>query len=714
MPMVSVPAPTAKNPNRVKRVWKSTRRLRREGSRESVSVSVSGGETAADILRKSEGISHKTGLSEREVQKQIALASIKQAERSRGRGGGDFFTPAALTAQSIDPTIPRAEQSLSIAPPTRQGQQVTKGFSERPGFGIKEEVFQTTLKKGAKSATIFESKSFATKDFDELSAYEKADVAVGGVLPGGVSREFAANIRAKERLMATKREAELIRKRDAWLKATAVVGGVQAAGAAAVTFVPLGVTALKGLVTAKGATTAVGAAAGISAVGVGTHEVFIQQEKLTRTKTQKQIAKDFSSEIKKAVGAGKKSISEVDFRISDPNLIKRTGLFTAKGGVRERAFEFGARQSLIESGLTGGKLEEAVAIAQRKRMANIMGTIAGTVTIGAGSEIGGRIGLRGVKQQISTVAARKIGRLGFAEGAAMNVLSTKAGHTDITFINNPATWAVGGAFTAGAIGGKIAGLGEGVKGKGILGAAYVTDVGEAFGDFAADVGSVIFKGTKKVAGIKPAVITMTSIPPLFERGKTRKQTIRKARFAEGVKPKTQPPIKTTTTISKRDVSISKRPTFIDVKIKVPTITAVTVPKTTKGGRVTTFTPTTPTTIRTPTAVDVPIRTPVPTVVDIPSFVPATVPPVIPPFVPTAVDVPTVVDVPTAVTVPTFKIPFFIPGGGGAGRKFPRLFGTGKIRSRYAPSLAAKIYKIKAKKKPKIVTGLGVRPLVGGF
>ena len=79
---------------------------------------------------------------------------------------------------------------------------------------------------------------------------------------------------------------------------------------------------------------------------------------------------------------------------------------------------------------------------------------------------------------------------------------------------------------------------------------------------------------------------------------------------------------------------------------------------------------------------------------------------------TPVDTPVSVDIPVTVAVPTFKFPFFIPGGGGGGGRGGRGFGIGKVKGKYTASLIAQVYNIKSKKKPKVITGFSIRPIVG--
>ena len=355
-------------------------------------------------------------------------------------------------------TVQRAEEKVQLqqqpaSPPETSGLTITPtgvtdstglktGFLSDTNF-FPEEQFTTTLKRGAKSTTIFEGKTEALTEPSELSLYEKIDLRFAGKLPGGVTEKFAENIRSKEFTLRdtsvlegekstlisafkpgkTKKESQLrgLLRRDVIVGTTAAtvipalgqLATVAGAGKLATSIAGKGAVAFKNLATIKGASLSLGKA-GI--IGTGSVGVVLATKKIGRsdkilTETQQSFLADPTTklQIREAIDVGlqaesnrKKQLKAIDkssFRtdIRNESLLEKAVNADIQ---RSKVFEFSVRQSLIEEGFKGGKLEEAVSLTKQLRATDVLAEVAGVVTASAGSEIVGRLGVKEIAPKV--------------------------------------------------------------------------------------------------------------------------------------------------------------------------------------------------------------------------------------------------------------------------------------------------------------------------
>lgn len=677
-------------------------------------------------------------------------ASDKQATQRLVRQEAQLIEQE-VAQQREQQRVQRAEQVT----PLQAGAEEPQGISQasqaqerlRTGELAPEETFTTTLKRGARTTTLTEPRSRALTDPSDLGIYQRIDLAFGGKLPGGISEQFARDIRAKEfslldrgalakvgserstlisafKPSSTKDEAQVrsLLRRDV-LRGTALSAAIGGAVGAAAPAASAGVAAVVGLKGAGAAATAVFGTAALAGAGVGVQEATKAIGRTQFTQTQKDIlsTKKGQQAIETALRSGLKAVETRQRTLED-----RPG--TKKGIIasREKVFEASSRQTLRELGYTGGKLEEGVALTQQRRVTETLGEIGGVTVVSGGSELFGRglvgsIKTKGVAvapaatKKYITEVAKRIGVAGFAEGVATDVVLTRGkGQLGSNFKFNPlrtAAFGFGGAFTAGAIGSEVVkqSLKSPTRGRATLGAAYAGDPGEPFGDVLGDIASKI-RGVSK-EGVKTRVTTFTSTVGAFTqtaKGKAQSFTSRaKSNINNFIKSKapsiSQTQTQKPTIRGTRAVSTSFTPT----QIKSLSVTRTSVPTPGISSNILKGKGQVPSVIRTPSTAIVPTPTtpvvPTPITTSVPSTITSPTLVNIPSFVPTSVTTP------VTTTVPTFGIPGFIPppGGGGRGFRFPKKK-KGRTFS-YLPSIAAIGLGIKGKRSG-VSTGLEVRPI----
>jgi hypothetical protein len=673
-------------------------------------------QVSAAIIKARQEQNYANRQAQIDAQKQTQQKQSGFAFKIGGAGGGlpgggvtaIMGMPGALgqaqTPSQMAQNITSPQMSVLYVPP-KPAIQTTKGYENT---GMDTGTYNVLTKKEAKYEFTVRGKEAALKDYSELNWYEKMDVKIGGVLPGGVSKQYAGVVWKDMYSMTTPKEQRQLANIQKLGIISATIGSAGLAlpiGGAAVKFFPTYINALKTkpFITLGGtaATTAFGA--------VGVPYAMKGIERVTRTQSVNAIPENVLSE-----GLSYSRGKIQSFEWSDPELTKRLGQYIRPSGGREKQLEFGAREYLISEGYKGGQLEEGVATIKRKYYADVWGYAGGIVAVGAGSELMGRIGLRKATRNIAIQAATKITRAGFAEGFAMNVLGTTTGMSKMTYINNPITWGLGGALSAGLIGGKIAALsvsGRKAAGKGLLGAAYISDPGEIYGDIAADIGSKIYSvGQTKVR------ITVPTMNWAFGGG----GKVRNAKFTE-ITPRTrQPPtisINKPYKISYGIIETPKRIVPISREVSISNIigtkTRVKVP-TSRGRSFVNINSNVPSVFNVPVSPIIPIpitpitNVPVKPIINVPININVPTKTNVPTTVYTPTNVPTIVDVP--VTVPTFKFPFIIPGGGGSGKGF-NWGKRSRVKGKYTPSLVATAFNIRGS-MPSVISGLGIRPILG--
>jgi len=647
--------------------------------------------------------------------------------------------------------------------------QVGKGEKPEPQFVT----YKDTLT--GKSVGVWTSPNIAMNEPSELGWYSKLDTSLrlvgtpeynlGGLLPGGVSTSYAQTQYNKEYSVASDKTLKGLENRRKILEGTQVVAGGSLAvlGLAAV---PSTAAALWGSKLFLGSSLVAGtAAAGIITYGT------IRLSEQSYGASEKAIIdnKQMNNEINKQVGLARQKVNE-QYKLSDPGGRNVADAINyAIGGygsseLRGKTFESELTSGLKASGLFNEQqLMSAVAIGKAKRVTSIVGYVGSIVGVGAASEGVGRILLKipavdkasinkfswdlafkGSKQikamalpkityatkslfekAVVTRAGAAIAIAGFGEGAALKTAGYMSG-MDTTYkevgafgipkvvYNNPITWGFGGAYSAKLIGGGVvkASLKSKSAGGYALGAAYVTDWGEPWGDvtwsFAEKINRAVFskaykplgtKGSMSI-GIMPKVRTPTNIFSLTKTS-TPSNTPSSFKSSKGVT-NALTNVFSTNVVSTRVIS----PSFITV----PTITNINVRSYTKTNvpRSRSIIPNlinVPNIVNTPSNVpvrinnpiNVPIKTTTNTLVSI--FTPTSTP----------VSINTPVDIP--ITVPTIKFPFIIPGGGGGGGGWGWPRATGRVKGKYTPSLVATTFNIRGK-MPSVITGLSIRPLVG--
>ena len=455
-------------------------------------------------------------------------------------------TPSSFDASVSKPVYQFGEQSRGyIAAPVTDSKTSSKTTPISTGFepsGISEGMVTSTYKKGDQRIIIDEPAKFS-RDPSSLSTYERLDLNLfSGYLPGGVSKEFVADFRSKEKLFASEKELKLIRNRDIARKvgtpALLIGGTVLGLGAVGVSTVGIGGSILKGgfigvkaaiahpLITGTGIVTT-------TTAGLGVYETTQAITKAQATPFQKELLAERKEDINKAIQAGKFAVSEKrkEYSITQPEPIKKVSLWI--GGVREETFRSASRKSLEEAGFKGGKLDEAVALTEQLKTSQRLGEIAAIVGISAGSESLGRALTKpiipktvpkigsAIFKNVVIKATQSIGIAGAAEGFSTDVILTRSGTLPVNPLRTLAV-TFGGAFTAGGIGGTIVEQSLISKGRGsaFLGGAYATDPSEPFGDVLADIGEKLSGITR--AGVKTKVSTGAAFVSSAIKGKTDK------------------------------------------------------------------------------------------------------------------------------------------------------------------------------------------------
>jgi len=300
---------------------------------------------------------------------------------------------------------------------------------------------------------------------------------------------------------------------------------------------------------------------------------------------------------------------------------------------------------------------------------------------------GQTIPIKGAFGKLFFQGAKVTAMAGAGEGAGIVLGSEAATGKSLQQTNflNVGIGAVGGALTAGALGGTIYAtsiLKPGIS-KGLLGAAYITEPAEYFGDVAGGVSSA---GVIKTKG----ALTFTSI-----LSNTKSKTKSKSR--------TRVPTPTNSLLS----TPTNTPTTTPTDTLTPTPTPTTTPSNIKNDF---FTPTdTPVSPPTNTPVNTPTPTPTPT--------PA--PTQTPSFTNTLVNTLTPTNTYTNTYTPTYtttsKLPF-MPLLGGSNKQIKPGFGDFFKQNRgYNPSLFSSVLNIKGSKTSDygLKSGLGIRKITKG-
>jgi len=675
----------------------------------SVPIDITGNETASDIIKANRSVGG--GL---ETQKQIAEMSVKQSEWNRY---------AQATASKVNAAnLPTVSET-----PIQQKQQATRGFDT----GRNEEVYNVLTRKNGKTETTFRSKSLALMDYNELTPYQKADVKVGGILPGGVTRQQAKTIWYDMQSLSSEKE----RKELSNIRKLGIGSAIIGTAGLAIPLSPFVGIATKTIVNPKnigvvsksiGITTGLGVGTFFAAEGIRYGKKVLSYGEQEKQALSNPTTK---ADINKMIGAGRENVKTTNINYGSgattglrENIIDYISYNLPFGKTEEgatfgrtKAFEIGARQKGIELGYKGGELDMMTALSQSERVGIQSSYIGGFIGTGVSSELMGgnlvkkySVGITGksIASKILSIksSTKAIAVAGAGEGFALKVLSYTSGKdktykTPQVLYDNPITWAIGGAVSAGTIGGKIAALdigGQGKKSTSLLYGAYATDLGEGVSDKLADFGRMMVGSTSKRTKMNIPVgafsFTYTNTPTqtnIFTSTKTKSNSYTSTTKYTPVNIKTSITTLTTVpTIQQNNIPVQKkRKSLINSIINTKT--------------------TTPTDVIIPSNVPSIINTPtnVPSIINTPSNVPSIINTNVPATVTTAVNTP------ATVTVPTFKFPFILPFGGGSGGRGSRGFGIGRVRGKYTPSLIAQVYNIKAKKKPLFSTGVGIRPIL---
>ena len=749
----------------------------------SPSVSISGSETAGDIVRRSRSISSTYGADTLDVQRQIADASVKQAEAvkiSGARGGGrsqDFFTPASLTNQSIDPSIA----------PRLQGVQPTQQLQTKP---------PPTSRIGAASQSL----SIATRE-----AQKKSDSRIRGMFKGGLESfkagfQFSPDPRAEgsQTLSGTAGTvagiASLTWAVPKGLKGIDILGNV-VRGTKVAQFIErggkAGRIAVAGLtygteayVVQKGGKAIVDVLkpGGTGEKGTGLSE--LEFKKIFGEAREREISTGFKPTEKTKVTIGKTT-----YKIPGSGAVK--GFFKGSAGAlvtglspTKQEFTTTLEAKARAAGLSSEQIElvgmrgeqrrkgigavQTIGLLQAEAFANVVGArevkLAGvsgkfrTVWEGFNAKVvpgaleGGiatGVILSSTESQLPTFIPRikttpgtpgtsKVVGTTTTLGTPQESISFKelpgGGYEKIVTTTTPTTTTQDILETLPTPESKkfvpskamlvAAGGGVGILSAGAFGAGekyfekskVFSKVWGGFGfasdvpEYPGDVVTPILTASKVASGGR--VRTVTAIPVTGAFTET----------GMGDTPKTRTKTKTTHGSVVSDVtsfvkSRGGKQTSTKVSIDIGT-SGVTTPIKTKsrGG-------TSRSISLAPSLSESNILTKAKTSTDV-TKISTDITNINKDLVPidTKTRVSTDVmdqvfnrvstDVTTNVNVMTSKIPFFvIPGGGGSGKGWNKIFGSGRVKSKYAPSLAASVYNIRAKKKPKIISGLGIRPVL---
>ena len=516
---------------------------------------------------------------------------FQYGQQSRGFVGVPSSSLSPKTPSSVPkPVFQFGQQSRGFATPvspsldapTSAPSQVSTGFE--PSTMSKEltsktETSQDTMwslyKENGKKVMIEEPRSLAVEPKNFGSWWKRLDFAVGGRLPGGLSKGRVADIYKKERIgadfkpleedatfftsyvkkgeTAAEEKARALTRRGA----TKYLGGgaIVAAGGWA-----LGVPGIIGVGLAAGTTGVVGVLTNpilitkmVGAImiktstGVGVLETARKIGRLQETEVQKEFLAGGEGNVaalNNMIDAGQKAVKErrKDYAFSEEDWMKKQALWfdsSKSSGVRTETFRMAARESLRSSGLDlePDKIEEIVGLSLQREISTKTGEISAIGVISSGSELGGRIGSRqfitGKNLEVGTPAfktastgiTKVIGLFGGAEGASIDMVLTKSGSLKFNPLRTVGVTA-GAMFTAAAIGGPIAAFdiaGRSKTSKALLGGAYVTDIGEAPGDLLADWAQTL--AGSSISGVRTKVTTGTAFISSFLSntfgGKTR-------------------------------------------------------------------------------------------------------------------------------------------------------------------------------------------------
>ena len=622
-----------------------------------------------------------------------------------------YFTPSTSQPQSLAPSVNQVSSQ-----PT---QGVTKGFeSQRPGM-IEQPVYSSTYKNPTtgKTATVFERQGTAIEQkrgfFGNLwyqADVRLGDIGIGGILPGGASKEEARIVMQKEYLVASPKQVEQLSYRKKAVISSAIVTGAAATYYAVPALIKGGLTTLQ-VAGAKPVTTILGVG---SIIGGGTAVYQGSKVIAPLSFSKEQRASYYSNKaiFSKAEKAQQLAISNVKFDITSPSVAKNFGIYTQTA---KNVGSAAARESLKQSGYSGN-IEEGVGMLQSKRAYSGLGYAGAIVSGEMGSELFvrtyasalpavGKVGKRLVNNVAGLTA---IGGMG--EAASIDITSSQAGILKWNPIRTAAI-TFGGGSIASAIERKIVttSLVSPGKSKVISGVAEAADFpGESIGDWSASAAqksfNYVFRG-----GVKASVNTFNTkvVVPSFTGASS---------FIKGFgnAPSPIPSFKQGSVSVTKNVPKSNTKNVTPYYVsKLPTTTRIVMPTIPSGGGrvsgVTNFQNLN--VIKTPTDIR-PVIKPnsivsIKPITDIMNPVKPQVPVII--RTNTNVEVPVVTDVP--VSVIAYPFPFILPPGGGAGRGWGRNFFGGRVKGAYTPSLVATAFNIRGK-QPEIMSGFNIRPILG--
>lgn len=331
----------------------------------------------------------------------------------------------------------------------------------------------------------------------------------------------------------------------------------------------------------------------------------------------------------------------------------------------KRLFKEGARDYYAGQGLTGSDLNNAVKAAERQKIFGETGAGLGMAAINTATELVGRASV--TAKSSATAVFHGIGKLGAAE-AVSGVMVTKSGRYESPGTKEVAVAAAAGYGTAGLMGVAIAKTGPKTSG-GLRTVASIMDPYESVGDVSA-------KGLSKIAGTSGSRIPVTTLTGVMVDTGTNTGTQTTAR------PSVQTTARASTNINVPSQTRSNVPIQTHVQVPVAVSTRTSVP------------------------VNVPVNVPTRTVT-------TSTRTIIQPGTNTFVNVPTETTTQVNIPVATATAPFLPLSGSSLGP----LFGSSKKRKRvrsvtkYFPSVEAGLFG-KRGKKPRVITGVELRPLRG--